>query len=268
MSLTTLWLKAVGITVSATLAAPAAFAQAFDAVRLYRASPGVDRGTIGVAAIAATEYRGSDERRTLLLPVLDYLWANGWFAGVTNGVGRNFSDSQGMQYGLRVTADLGRRESRAEALRGMGNIDVRPEVGGFFNYIVSRQVFLTSSLRYGSGDEGTGLVVDLGAGYFTELSPRWRVGVGTAVTYANANYMRSYFGVTTSQAAASGYPAFNPGTGARDARANAALTYEFNHRTSIMTAISMTRLLGDAEDSPLTRRTTSATGMVALSYRF
>jgi outer membrane protein len=32
------------------------------------------------------------------------------FAGTTNGIGYNFSHSESMQYGLRITADLGRAE--------------------------------------------------------------------------------------------------------------------------------------------------------------
>jgi outer membrane scaffolding protein for murein synthesis (MipA/OmpV family) len=47
-------------------------ARAFGAVRWQAAAPSKDAGTIGVAAIAASEYQGSDKARTLLLPALDY----------------------------------------------------------------------------------------------------------------------------------------------------------------------------------------------------
>ena len=98
-------LKTITLAAGIALATPCAFAQAFDAVRLYGAAPGKDGGTAAAAVIAAYEYQGSDKRRTLVLPVLDYQWANGWFSGSTNGVGYNFSKSPQLQYGLRLTGD-------------------------------------------------------------------------------------------------------------------------------------------------------------------
>ncbi|MBC7941735.1 MAG: MipA/OmpV family protein [Chitinophagaceae bacterium] len=83
--------------------------------------------------------------------MLDYQWVNGWFAGVSNGIGYNFGGDSKLQYGLRITADFGRKQRRSDALRGMGDIDPQAEVGAFFNYALPLGFFLTSSLRYGSG---------------------------------------------------------------------------------------------------------------------
>ena len=209
-----------------------------------------------------------EKRRTLVLPVLDYQWANGWFVGVTNGIGYNFSDSPQMQYGLRLTADLGRKESRASALRGMGDIDPAAEGGAFFNYSLPQGLFLTSSIRYGAGASKKGLVVDLGAGYSTAIAQKWHVSAGTGITLANAHYMQSYFGVTGAQSAASGYAAYTAGSGARDVRAKVALTYSIDQRTSVTAALSASSLLGDAKNSPLTRKRTSESGLVAITYAF
>ncbi len=261
-------LKTLALAAGLALAAPHAFAQAFDAVRLYGAAPGKDGGTVGAAVVATHEYQGSDQRSTLVIPLLDYQWASGWFAGVTNGIGYNFSDSRQLQYGLRLTADKGRRESRAHALGGMGNIHAAAEGGAFFNYSLPQGVFLTSSIRYGAGADRKGLVVDLGAGYLAELAPRWHLGVGAAITLANAHYMQSYFGVNATQAAATGYALHAASSGARDLRANTALTYSVDPRTSVTAALSVSRLLGDAKDSPLTRKRTSGSAVVGVTYAF
>ncbi len=268
MSFTFTSLRRTAITAAFIVAAPAAFAQAFDAVRLYGAAPGRDGGTAGLALIAGKRYQGSDERRTLALPVLDYQWANGWFAGVTNGVGYNFSSGGNLQYGLRLTADLGRKESRSGALRGMGDIDAAAEAGAFLNYALPMGFFLTSSLRYGAGDDNKGALLDLGAGYSRALSPQWRLGVGTALTVANAEYMQSYFGVAPAQAAPSGYKAYTPGAGIRDLRLNAALTYHFDPRLSLTAGVSTSTLGGEAKDSPLTRKSSTVSGLAALAWSF
>ncbi|MCO4094524.1 MAG: MipA/OmpV family protein [Acidovorax sp.] len=61
--------------------------------------PDRNGGTVGLAVVAGHEYMGSDERRTRAYPAIDYRWANGWFAGTTNGIGYNFSRQPGVQYG-------------------------------------------------------------------------------------------------------------------------------------------------------------------------
>ena len=257
------------VTLAATLSAGAgAQAQAFDAVRLFAAPPGKNGGLAGSVVLATNEYPGSKDRRALVLPVLDYQWANGWFAGTTNGLGYNFSGQPDMQYGLRITADFGRKENRSTALRGMGDIEAKAEVGGFFNYALTEGLSLSSSMRYGAGNDGNGIVADFGIGYSMPFAQHWRFGVGSDVTAANAKYIQSYFGVSQSQAATSGYGAYAPGGGLRDVRTSATLSYSFNPRTSVTLGLGISTLLGDAADSPLVQKKTSATGLLVATYAF
>ena len=250
------------------VASTAACSQAFDAVRLYGAAPDRDGGLIGAAVVFGREYQGSNKRRTSVFPAIDYQWKNGFFAGTTNGLGINLSASPTMAYGVRLTADLGRDESRSPALEGLGDVHVRPEIGGFFNYNLSRQVFLTSSLRYGAGNDRKGAVLDLGAGYTTEIAPSLRLGLGVAASVVNQKYMQSYFGVDAGQSASSGYAVYTPASGVRDVRANASLTYRINDRVGVTGAVSISGLQGDAKSSPLVRRSTTANGVLAVTYSF
>ena len=250
------------------LAAGGAAAQAFDTVRLYGAAPGQDGGSAGLVLIHGSRYAGSDQTRTMLVPSIDYQWANGFFAGVSNGLGYNFSRQPSTQYGLRLTADFGRKESRATALRGMGDVDAAAQLGAFFNFAPSRELFFSSSLRYGSGNDKNGALLDLGVGSAHVLAPQWRLGLGLGATLTNAAYQQSYFGVTAAQALRSGYAVYTPGAGLRDLRANAALTYAINPQMSLTTAVSVSSLVGDAKDSPLTRKATAASVVVAFGYGF
>jgi outer membrane scaffolding protein for murein synthesis (MipA/OmpV family) len=262
------WAALALLASAATLGTSAAQAQAFDAVKLFGAAPGQSGGLAGAALIAGHAYMGSDERWNRILPLLDYQWHNGWFAGTTNGVGVDFSNDTSNSYGLRLTADFGRKEDRSDALIGMGDIDPRPEIGGFFNHYVSREIFLTSSLRYGSGNDRKGLIADVGAGYSTQFAPQWRIGVNVATSYVNANYMQSNFGVTAEQAAATGYALTTPGAGFRDLRSSAALTYVVGPRFTMTGVFNVVSLQNDAKSSPLTREKNSVNGVFALSYGF
>lgn len=243
-------------------------AQAFDAVRLYGAAPDRSGGALGLAVVAGHEYLGSDERRTRAYPAIDYRWANSWFAGTTNGVGFNFSRQPGVQYGLRLTADFGRDESRSSVLRGLGDVDARAELGAFYNLQPTPQTFLTSSLRYGSGQGRDGLLIDVGAGVSVPLAPAWRVGAGVAATWANAGYTQSYFGVDAAQSARSGLGMYRAGAGLRDVRVSVSATYAITPRASATAGLSYSRLQGDAEGSPIVRDRAGVNGVLAVTYAF
>jgi MipA family protein len=264
----TLRFTRIALTLGSMLAAPMAMALTFDAVRLDAAPPGQDGGTAGPVVFTDTAYQGSDERRTRVLPMPDYQWANGWFAGLSNGVGINFSQSAKTQYGLRVTADMGRKAGRSTALRGMGEVGAKPEVGAFFNLALNPGWSLSSSLRLGSGQGGKGLLIDLGAGYSTAIAAPWRIGAGAALTAVNADRAQSYFGVTAAQSARSGYAVYTPKAGLRDVRTSLWLSYALNLRTRITGAVAASSLVGDARNSPLTKQTTTATGELAVSVAF
>ena len=218
-------------------ATPAAFGQAFDVVRNFGAAPGEDGRWVGIAFVAGRAYQGSEEARNLLLPQLEYQWANGWFAGTSNGIGYNFSKDQAIDYGLRATLDFGRSESRSPALAGMGDVNLRGELGAFFNYSFS-------------------------------VAPNWRMGAGVSGTWANQAYMESYFGVTEAQSTTSGYAPYTPSAGLRDLRASLSATYLMSPRMVITAAVSYDMLQGSAKDSPLSLQPNVFSGVVALTYGF
>lgn len=223
---------------------------------------------MGAAILATPQYQGSDESRVRALPSIEYQWRNGFFAGVLNGVGYNASRLPDMAYGVRVTADFGRKERRSAALRGLGDIDARPELGAFFNSSPARNITLNSSLRYGSGNERKGLIMDIGAGWSTSLSPSVRIASTLATSWANSDYMQEYFGISSDQAARSGYARFSPGEGFKDVRLGASLVYRVTPAWSLTGSVTYSELLGDAKRSPLVRKAGSTSGVLALSYSF
>lgn len=258
--------KSLLLAALATIASVAVAQSEF--VQLQSVSPGKDAGRLGIAAVSASQYQGSDQRSGMLVPLLEYQSGNGWFAGFGNGVGYNFSQSQDLQYGVRVTADFGRSESRSNALNGMGDVDAKALWGAFANLFLSREVALNASVRYGAGADSQGTQMDLGVNYSTELAPQWRMRMGLAATYANASYMRSYFGVTPAQSVSTGYLSYAPDGGVRDARANLFLMHQINARTYITAGLSASALDDAAKNSPLTRQSSTVTAVIATSYTF
>ena len=232
-------------------------------------APGVPQGGVGgLTLIVKPEFAGAQDTRVTAVPTVEYQWANGFFAGVSNGVGYNFSTHPAMSYGARVTVDLGRKESLDASLQGMGNIAVRPELGLFANTYLSREWQLTSSLRYGSGTDRKGLVADVGAYYGMSITPGLRVTAGVAATWANAAYHQSYFGVSAAQASTSSYSIYTAGAGVRDLRASVSGLYAVAPRWYLVGTLSTSALQGDAKDSPLVQRKSGTSAWLTTSYSF
>lgn len=263
-----LHLRHVLLIATLLTAGTCAHAQFMDSVNLPGSGSEGGEGRVGAAVIAGYKYLGSDERRVSAFPGIDYRWANGWFAGFSTGVGYKFKSDPQWQYGLRLAADLGRKEDRSSALHGLGDINPRPEAGAFLNWYASPGFTLTSSVRYGAGNDRRGLVVDVGARHGLQLAPQWRLGFSVSATYANRNYMQSYFGITPEQSANSGYAVSEVGAGLRDVRAGVSLTHIINRDWAATLGVNATSLQGDAKDAAIVRERTPVTGLLGIGYRF
>jgi MipA family protein len=221
---------------------------------------------LGLGVTSGPAYLGSDERKTRALPLLAARWRNGWFAG-TGGIGYRFEPLPSLSLGPRLTFDFGRDEDDADALRGMGDIDARPELGGFVSYALLPGLSVSSSLRYGSGNDRDGLTMDLGLRGGFPVTPALRLTAGLTTTFANTKSMQSLFGVTAAQSLSTGYANYTPGSGLRDMTLHAGGMLRLGEQTMLVFGLNGRRLMGDAVESPLTRQRNSASAFATLAWR-
>ncbi len=253
---------------AATAAAIALFTNLANAQSLPKQSPQSDGGRVGIVAIQTTQYQGSDESRSLARPSIDYEWSNGWFAGTSTGIGKQWGASDGIQYGAKLLYDFGREESNSKALRGLGNIDPSVDFAVFAQYAIGNGFSGKTLLRYGSGVDNKGALLELGLNYGTALSDKVRFAAGVGTTFANGHYMQSYFGVTAKQSLASGYKVYTPTAGIRDATVNVSLMYMLSPKIALTGVLTNKTLLGDTKDSPMVKKTNSSDALLALTYAF
>lgn len=222
---------------------------------------------LGAMGLRSPAYSGSDDLKTRALPIINARWRSGWFAGV-GGVGFRFGGDSPLTGGLSLSFDLGRKESDSEDLRGMGDIRVRPEIVGFASYRFFPGLGLSSSLRYGSGNDRDGLIGDIGLRGMVPISESHRIFYGLTTSFANQAAMRSQFGVTQAQSLTSGYSVYEPGAGLRDVSLNIGHGMSITPDLMLILGVTERRLLGDAKDSPLTRKVNAASANLGLSYRW
>ncbi|MGB8518063.1 MAG: MipA/OmpV family protein [Gallionella sp.] len=231
-------------------------------------SMGSARVTLGMGLVDATRYVGSNERRVRLMPLLNATWGNGWFAGFPRGVGYNFSTDPRLEYGLRLGIDMGRRENVSPALNGLGDINPRLEPGGFVNYSLTQRLRLTTGLRYGSGRDSQGELLDMGLHYTQPLAENQSLTLGVATTYANSNYMQSFYGVTAAQSATSGYKVYTPGAGMREMDLSASYRYKIDRQWSLLTGATLGKLGSSVTAAPMTLSNAHNSVYVQTNYTF
>jgi outer membrane protein len=178
----------------------------------------------------------------------------------------------GARLGVALLPDLGRSASSSDRLRGWGDIGAGVDLKVFGQLRVVGPIAVLAGVRRQLGG-GNGTVVDGGLTGTLLLLPRLIVSATGAVTWANARYTRSYFGVDAEQSATalsfgSVVPAFSPGAGLRDASlALAAVLRLDDHHWSLQSIFRSEVLLGDAANSPLTERRLQLTFGGFIAYR-
>ncbi|GGF83450.1 hypothetical protein GCM10007301_49400 [Azorhizobium oxalatiphilum] len=229
--------------------------------------------TIGASAKVVPDYPGSD----------DYGFAPGFIFRISKASGLNvfrsvddnpsiaLFDTGRFRIGAVGRLDWGRDEDDSDRLRGLGDVDMSVELGGFAEWYAMDWLRLRGELRYGFGGF-SGLMGDLAADVIVPYES-WRFAVGPRLKFASSGYMQEYFGVTPWQSFSATYllnplPIYNAGGGVQSWGATAQLTKNFGNGYEAGVFASYNRLVGDAADSPLTDSANQFTAGMSLSYTF
>ncbi|MES2432891.1 MAG: MipA/OmpV family protein [Pseudomonadota bacterium] len=220
-----------------------------------------DRMIFGLGVANGPEYQGSDTTSTRAIPLIDI--ARGpFFINLRNGIGvapleyGDFKFGASIVYipGFDLPYALGEVSGSAGA-----RLFTDWERGG-----MDATFGLTTAV---SGDlEGT--LVDASLSYRYEVTPKFSLTPVIGTTWSDGDYNQSYFGVTPAQAARAGIDAFTPGSGFKDVSIGLTANYRITERVNLTASATMSKLLGDAKDSPIVFDDTQGFGFIGVSYRF
>lgn len=253
---------------SSCAAAPSMVAaQTMDVVQLAPLQGASRQVSVGLGAASVPEFIGASEQRTLVLPVVEAHWANGWFASTRNGLGFNFSRDPRFDVGLRVGVDLGRDADRSPRLRGFDDIDPSAVFGAFANWHLGGGLSVLGVVQSGAAEDSRAATAHLGLGYGLSPQPRLQLGATAGVMLASREYMHAFHGVTATQSARGGLPAYTPGSGLHSARLSLNVNYALGGRWSAGGFLVGARLLEDAADSPITEDRNQTGAGLFVAYR-
>ena len=211
--------------------------------------------TLGLGALAVPDYEGSDEYEAAPLPI----------ARVQKG------HQYGQLFGLKFTSNLlphpnfrlgpvvnyrGERDDvENNAVDNMQKVDGAVELGAQVGYdhnldgggVIGAEVEWVHDVT----DEHDGWLLTPEIHYLRPLGDRWHFNLSASATYASDDYMETYFDVTPADSARSGLSTFSASDGFKDVGVNIAFNYDMTERWDLGIIGGWTRLLNDAEDSPV-----------------
>lgn len=227
---------------------------------------------VGMGAQLQPKYDGSDQYQVLPGPAIDVRYYNLAFLSTGEGLGVNVFHGKTYRVGAALTYDLGRTDlygfepSGINRLRAVGGVPPGPEAKLFAEYVWFPVVFRVDVRRALGGYNGW--VGDLSAYMPVVGTQRYFVFVGPSVTFVDGNYMQNYFGISKSQAQASGFPEFRAVGGLKQISFGASGTWFFYRQWFTNGVLAINHLLNDAARSPTTQQETQYAIGFTIGYDF
>ena len=222
--------------------------------------------TVGGGALATPSYPGASSFTVLPLPYIDIRYRDRFFLSPFAGIGVNAIATRRLQVGVAVLPDFGRSDSAADRLRGWGSVGAGANLKAFVAYAVGPVGLLADARRQIGAGNGT--LIDLGVSTTLPVARHLLLFPSAMVTWADARYARTYFGIDANQSAASrALPTYSAGAGLRDAALALFAVMPLDEHWSVQTLVKAEMLLGDAASSPLTEQRIQPTVGGFVAYR-
>jgi outer membrane protein len=223
-----------------------------------------DRAVVGIAAVYAPAYQGADDYRLMPFPVIDVTYGR-FFASGRKGLGYTVLDGPQVKVSAGATYVPGYR--RRDAPVGVGRLDGGAGLRVAADMRLGEVLATVSATKVVSGDVD-GALVDASLAYPIRVSERLSLTPSVSATWADSQYNRAYFGISAAQAAASKLPVYRPGGGVKDVSMSLNANYRLNDKVSVGATASLSRLTGDARNSPIVVDPTQPSAVVSVAYRF
>ena len=233
-------------------------------------------GRIGLGLATVPTYDGSPNRRTLAGPELTLSYRSRDWGSVEfgqRGLIWNAVEAGRFRFALVAQFDPGRKDKDTSTLNptpgdqrlaGMGNVRSSTEAGVGIGYgplmVVARQALSERGAK--------GAQVDMTVEIPWSVSDRLGLRFALGATWANRDYLQTYFGVTAAQARATSFSVYTPKSGCRKVEASVGAEVAVAPSWKLQANVGFSRLGDDAAASPLVGRRNGASAALSVAYEF
>ena len=201
-------------------------------------------GGIGVAP----DYEGSSDYE--LVPVLagDAKFDNGMYVKLLGlNLRANLVPSDFWRLGPVYNYRAERDNVENDQVDDMKEISDANELG-IFGGIERENWYVFLDLLGDTGNAYEGWYGTLKGGYNWIISNEWALSMGGFTTYADDDYMQTYFGVNGADSARSGLPTYDADEGIKDVGLDLGANWAFAQNWNLRGLLQVKQLVGDADD--------------------
>ncbi len=208
--------------------------------------------TLGLGLAAVPDYEGSDDYQAVPVPVLRADWRSRRYIEL---VGTRFranvlSGATKWQAGPILNYNSGRDDFDNDRVDALRDIDNTLEAGVFLTFDAGKWETYVEFLT-DVDDEHEGSLTTFRQSYKRPLKNRRLLTLNFSLTYADDDYMETFFGIDADNAARSGLRTFEAEADFKDVEVSVAFLQNVSKRWNVAYSLGYKRLLGDAADSPV-----------------
>jgi len=203
---------------------------------------------LGVASVP--DYEGSEDYTAAPIPLVSVVSKSGlsveWLGNVLRA---NVLPSNTWRFGPMLRYRAERDDVDNDRVDKMKKVDAATELGAYAGFNLNNWI-IRVDIAQDVSDAHDGLLVGASIGYTWHANPLKFTLMGMT-SYADEDYMSTYFSVSAADSDDSGLRRYDADSGFKDVGAQFMIGYELTENWGITGALRYTRLLGDAADSPL-----------------
>jgi outer membrane scaffolding protein for murein synthesis (MipA/OmpV family) len=220
----------------------------------------------GYGVMSSPKYEGADTNSLIMAPFLSLKYKN-FSLNPISGLRFNIVNQKKWSGGLGAGIGFGRESKKDISLDGLGNLNSTVEGLVFIKY-KTPFYSVTSEVAKDilkSGHNGYTVKASIGTGFplfnFTTF-----VRPSISITYADKNYLNSFFGVTEDQSMLTGFQEYSLKDELKDISTNLLLVYQISDKVSLNGVIKYKELLGKIAKSPIIKASNQLSGSLSISY--
>lgn len=209
---------------------------------------------VGGALLHAPRFEGASNRSVMFQPLVS-LGKHGPAARFTSrndGISLALVDSGSFRTGAAGKFIWGRDSGTHSAVNGLSPVRFGGELGAFADFYPTDFARVRAEVRHGIRSH-SGVVVDLSADAFFDVTDAIRISAGPRATWASAKYFDAYYGVDANESAVTGLAPYSPGSGFKSIGLGGAVTWKATDQLDTSIFAEYSRLVGPAANSSLVR---------------
>jgi outer membrane protein len=209
-------------------------------------------GMVGLGVGAAPDYEGSEDTTGVPLFLFQHNYDSGRFVKLMGpNLKVNLIADKQFSLGPVLNYRFERDDVDNNQVDSLDKVDAAFEAGVFGGVNIDNLLFGLEFLADVS-DEHDGYLIQANAGYRWKVMPELTLTPGVFATYADDDYMDTYFGVNPgNRTSKTTMPNYSADSGLKDVGINLVAHYTPWEQWGIMGMASYKALLNDAKDSPI-----------------